>query len=734
MTIPESFEEHFSILYYGPKGSGLHSSFQKLYQLLPENIRGEWEFQEDGETSFWLENYPQKGDQFQLLCVQHPFPEHFPLELTLPKISAIVFVANSESAGLEDNQKALKTLEGYFDQFGIEGEDLCWLYQYNKRDLDEVLPIEKLEETLNENGYPFLETSVPTSQNLKEGFQKIGHMVKERAQSIKNEILQGLSPESSVEMMPAFDPGGVPLMEPEEALQILREKGLLEGVAVEEVDLSSLTFEKPVLIRSCRIGRWKSLGTVFCEKLELRETTFVQEAIFSSPENPLRLEKDCTIAHTHFLGEVNFSGAVALSSVRLLHTEARRGVCSFNRALIHGNLELTDSNFKKGDFRNLLVEGQFRVDPTYFSSATNFQKARFQGECIFTSAVFEGIARFKETRFQSFADFSGADFQDEVYFGDCSFQGVEFFKTCFGGPASFMRSDFRDLARFRRVRFEADSVWTGIRAGKSFLFEDAEFMQTANFQESLFSRLELQNVKFRTEVDFTSSIFEGSVTFHETQFEGDVYFLYCQFQSRADFKGAGFHKGVSFIGMEGNLLALRRSQLEGHLLVEREKSWKETSWEYKRLKKIFEDLQSYGDAEWAYYNFKVAQRKALTTSPYRPDRWARGFFEWLFLDLGAKYGTRPSSLIWASLGLILIFALLYGWVFPQDFSHPFYPKAKINLGSALIVSTSVFATNGPLGWEIFPNSPAAYLVALESLLGLFLILLLVVTFMRKMTH
>ncbi|RME78507.1 MAG: hypothetical protein D6785_11985, partial [Planctomycetota bacterium] len=574
---------------------------------------------------------------------------------------------------------------------------------------------------------------VQNPSEMKGVFEKLANKVYEKNKSLENQILQGLSPESSFEMEVTFEAGRFPLLSNEEARSKILETGKLEGFAVEKLELNSLNISHPILVRSCKIGLWSSAGAIFESKIEIRETT-IQEMQFSSLENPSQVKKDMTIAYSRFQGDGKFSGLICQGSVRMIHTEFQRGTFWLDRAMIHGNLECSDVSFSKGDFQKMTLEGQMRMDPVSFAKGVNFQKARFQGGSVFTGSTFEGVARFRGCHFLEYCDFSGTDFQDEAYFGEAHFHGAEFFKVCFGGPANFVRATFREFGRFRQGRFEADSVWTGVRVSGILFFEDIELMDTVNFQEGIFQKLEFQLVRFRSQVDFSSSIFEGPLSFHETQVEGNILFHYCQFQSRADFKGASFHKGISFIGTEGNLFSLKRSQVEGHILAEIAHKWKEASWEYKRLKKIFEDLQEPEDAEWAHYHWKVAQRKAKMQNPYRPDLWIRAFFEWIFLDLGTGYGTKPGSILWLALGLILAFTFLYAYGCPKDFFNPSFPQEQMTINTALVLSFSTFSTSGTLGWTLRPSSLGAYLVITESLLGFFILLLFTVTFVRKMMH
>ena len=74
---------------------------------------------------------------------------------------------------------------------------------------------------------------------------------------------------------------------------------------------------------------------------------------------------------------------------------------------------------------------------------------------------------------------------------------------------------------------------------------------------------------------------------------------------------------------------------------------------------IFEGLHRYEHEDWAFYRFKVNQRRGKPRSWNKPWTKLAGFSDWLFLDLGCGYGTNPLRTVRAALIIVLGFGVIY---------------------------------------------------------------------------
>ena len=70
-------------------------------------------------------------------------------KLVLKGVDGIVFVADSQSAMKDANVESVNNLRSNLAEIGLKLEDLPLVFQYNKRDLANILSVAELEESLN---------------------------------------------------------------------------------------------------------------------------------------------------------------------------------------------------------------------------------------------------------------------------------------------------------------------------------------------------------------------------------------------------------------------------------------------------------------------------------------------------------------------------------------------------------------------------------------------------------
>jgi hypothetical protein len=101
-----------------------------------------------------------------------------------------VFVADSQSEELAANRESLKNLAENLTEHGKNLSDVPLVIQYNKRDLPSALPIEKLEEELNERGVPSFESIATDGNGVFETLTAATRMVLEQ---LRDQLVQGES-------------------------------------------------------------------------------------------------------------------------------------------------------------------------------------------------------------------------------------------------------------------------------------------------------------------------------------------------------------------------------------------------------------------------------------------------------------------------------------------------------------------------------------------------------------
>src|SRR5512136_1409647 len=145
------------IVYYGPGVCGKTTSLQYIHELITPAQRGRLlSLATETDRTIFFDLLPLKlGEirgfklRFQLYTVPGQVKYNKTRKLVLQGADAIVFVADSLSSKREQNIESFQNLEENLREQGKQVEDLTIVYQYNKRDLPDVLPIEKLNQDLN---------------------------------------------------------------------------------------------------------------------------------------------------------------------------------------------------------------------------------------------------------------------------------------------------------------------------------------------------------------------------------------------------------------------------------------------------------------------------------------------------------------------------------------------------------------------------------------------------------
>ncbi len=178
-------EINAKIVYYGPGLSGKTTNIQYIFQRLKPEHRGK------------LITLPTQTDRtlfFDFLPVEIPdvkgFTTRFHLytvpgqvfynatrKMVLKGVDGIVFVADSQKEKLSDNIDSLKNLEENLNEYGKSTKTLPFVFQYNKRDLDEINTPAELNKRLNERGYPSVEAIATTGNGVMETLSAISRMV-----------------------------------------------------------------------------------------------------------------------------------------------------------------------------------------------------------------------------------------------------------------------------------------------------------------------------------------------------------------------------------------------------------------------------------------------------------------------------------------------------------------------------------------------------------------------------
>jgi hypothetical protein len=98
-------------------------------------------------------------------------------KLILKGVDGVVFVADSQVERYDANIESLESLHSNLREYGEELENLPFVIQYNKRDLDNAIARDYLEETLNIYGVQSFEAVATTGQGVFDTLKGVSKQV-----------------------------------------------------------------------------------------------------------------------------------------------------------------------------------------------------------------------------------------------------------------------------------------------------------------------------------------------------------------------------------------------------------------------------------------------------------------------------------------------------------------------------------------------------------------------------
>jgi hypothetical protein len=178
-------EISLNIVYYGPALSGKTTNLEQIHARTNAEIRSELftlNTHEDRTIFFdflQLEMGKIGGlrPKFGLYTVPGQVYYKATRETVLKRADGVVFVADSQIDRLEDNHVAWRDAARYLGQMGRDIETFPLVVQFNKRDLPNILPTEKLKTLFRAGNCPVYEAIAIQGAGVRETLQAAMRLV-----------------------------------------------------------------------------------------------------------------------------------------------------------------------------------------------------------------------------------------------------------------------------------------------------------------------------------------------------------------------------------------------------------------------------------------------------------------------------------------------------------------------------------------------------------------------------
>ncbi|MBN2001368.1 GTPase domain-containing protein [candidate division KSB1 bacterium] len=173
----------FKIVYYGPGLGGKTTNLEYIHSNLNPSLVGDLiSLESREERTLYFDFLPiefnrikGKKPRFHLYTI--PGQVHYSLtrKFVLNGCDGVVFVADSQTARMDDNLEMLMDLEKKLIAVKKSLSSMPWVLQYNKRDLTDVASIDRLQEKLNFLHVPYFNAIAISGEGV---FQTLSSIIK----------------------------------------------------------------------------------------------------------------------------------------------------------------------------------------------------------------------------------------------------------------------------------------------------------------------------------------------------------------------------------------------------------------------------------------------------------------------------------------------------------------------------------------------------------------------------
>lgn len=192
------------IVYYGPGLSGKTTNLRYIFKKLDSRSRGDLICLEtDTERTYFFDLLPIKagkiGDfkiHFQLMTVPGQVFYEASRKSVLKRVDGIVFVADSQVPLLDANLENFDGLRRNLLEINMDLNTVPLVFQYNKRDLDNLIPVETFNSLLNPRKLPYIESSAVNGVGVVETLREISKLA---IPEVRERVLKGKKEKTKAE-------------------------------------------------------------------------------------------------------------------------------------------------------------------------------------------------------------------------------------------------------------------------------------------------------------------------------------------------------------------------------------------------------------------------------------------------------------------------------------------------------------------------------------------------------
>jgi mutual gliding-motility protein MglA len=178
---PLTKEILLKLVYFGPGLGGKTTTLQYIHRTARPEHRGKMvSLATPVDRTLYFDFLPVRlprvgGYTLRLQLFTVPGQVHYNAtrKLVLTGADGVVFVADSQRSRLDADIESLENLFDNLNERGIDPDAFPFTFQYNKRDIADILPVAELDARLNPKGRARTETCAITGEGVYRGLEAI---------------------------------------------------------------------------------------------------------------------------------------------------------------------------------------------------------------------------------------------------------------------------------------------------------------------------------------------------------------------------------------------------------------------------------------------------------------------------------------------------------------------------------------------------------------------------------
>jgi mutual gliding-motility protein MglA len=183
-------EINCKIVYYGTGLGGKTTNLKYIHSQLAPTTRGELiSLATETERTLFFDFLPLDlgsvqgfKTRFSLYTVPGQVEYNASRKLILNGVDGIIFVADSDVMRSKENIESLQNMIENLAEYNLTLDNIPWVLQYNKRDLANAMPIERMEKECNIRGVPSFEAVASEGLGVFATLKAISKLILNRLQ------------------------------------------------------------------------------------------------------------------------------------------------------------------------------------------------------------------------------------------------------------------------------------------------------------------------------------------------------------------------------------------------------------------------------------------------------------------------------------------------------------------------------------------------------------------------